>query len=45
MARLMRKVGTENPEVEGEDEELRWEAMRRAAASERWEVARRRSDA
>ena len=33
----------EGPEVEGEDDEARWEAMRRAAAREQREVARRRA--
>jgi hypothetical protein len=47
MARLNRKIGIDEHEVEGEDdeEETRWEATRRAAARERREVARRRSEA
>ena len=47
MARLKRKVGVDKCEVEGADdeEEARWEATRRAAARERREVTRRRSEA
>jgi hypothetical protein len=47
MARLKRNVGVNEIEVEGEDdeEEARWEATRRAAARERQEVAKRRSEA
>jgi hypothetical protein len=47
MARLNRNVGVNETEVEGEadEEEARWEAIRRAAARERREVAKRRSEA
>jgi len=48
MARLKRKVGVHEWEVEGEDdeeEEARWEATRRAAARERRVAAKRRSEA
>ena len=46
MARLKRNVGVDEIEVEGEEdeEEARWEATRRAAARERREVAKRRSE-
>jgi len=47
IARLKRNVGANEVEVEGEEdeEEARWEATRRAAARERREVAKRRSEA
>lgn len=46
-ARLKRKVevAVKEWEVEGAVEDARWVAMRRAAASDRWEVARRRREA
>jgi hypothetical protein len=48
MARLKRNVGVNETEVEGGDddeEEARWEATRRAAARERRDFAKRRSEA
>lgn len=46
MARLKRKVGTDEREVEdAEEEAARWVAMRRAAEREPCEVARRRREA